>query len=201
MRVFNAIVFRIRRLFGVMSVGRPDVIASRLVTRWIRAQKSCTIESDLQIRGQKNALSCITLGAKCGIDKGCIVWIASEAEATPEVSLGDRVYVGPYCFLGSYATLQIGTDTIIGAYSYLITANHLAEPGMPVQDQGYAAAPIRIGRDVWIGCHVVVLPGVTIGDYAVIGAGAVVNRDVPAGEKWAGVPAKKVGIRQAIKCE
>ncbi len=188
-------MFRIRRLFGVLPVGRGDVLASRRVRRWIRAQKSCTIESDLQICGRKNALSCVTLGTKCGIDKGCIVWIASEAEASPEISLGDRVYVGPFCYLGSYAPLEIGTDTIIGAFSYLITANHRAEPGIPVQDQGYEAAPIRIGRDVWIGCHVVILPGVTIGDHAVIGAGAVVNRDVPAGEKWAGVPAKKIGAR------
>ncbi len=201
MRGLEAIWFRLRRLFGVLPVGRPDVLASRLVRRWIRAQKSCTIESDLQIRGRENALSLVSLGSKCGIDKGCIVWIASEAEANPELSLGDHVYVGPYCFLGSYAPLFIGSDTIIGAYSYLITANHRSEPGMPVHDQGYAAAPIRIGRDVWIGCHVVILPGVTIGDHAVIGAGAVVNRNVPAGEKWAGVPAKKIGIRQAIRCE
>jgi len=48
---------------------------------------------------------------------------------------------------------------------------------------------------VWIGCHVVILPGVTIGDHAVIGAGAVVNKDVPPWEKWGGVPAKKIGMR------
>jgi acetyltransferase-like isoleucine patch superfamily enzyme len=194
-RILDGIAFRIRRLFGRLPLGRPDVLATRLVTRWIRVQKLCTIESDLQIRGSADALRYITLGTKCGIDKGCIIWIASEVAAAPSISLGDRVYVGPYCYLGSYAPLEIGSDTIIGAYSYLITANHRAELGMPVQDQGYEAAPIRIGRDVWIGCHVVILPGVTIGDHAVIGAGAIVNRDVPAGEKWAGVPAKKIGIR------
>jgi acetyltransferase-like isoleucine patch superfamily enzyme len=150
------------------------------------------------VRGRKDALEYVHPGSQCGIDKGCIVWIASEADAKPRLTLGDHVYVGPYCFLGSYAPLFIGRNTIIGGYSYLITANHLDEPGPAVRNQGYRSAPIQIGNDVWIGCHVVILPGVTIGDHAVIGAGAVVNRDVPAGEKWAGVPAKKIGVRVHI---
>jgi len=54
---------------------------------------------------------------------------------------------------------------------------------------------VVIGRDVWIGCHVVVLPGVTIGDHAVVAAGAVVTKSIPSGEMWGGVPAKKIGER------
>ena len=65
-----------------------------------------------------------------------------------------------------------------------------------MREQDYNSNPIKIGRDVWIGCRVTILPGVTIGDHAVVGAGAVVNRDVPAGEKWAGIPARKIGVRR-----
>lgn len=184
-----------RRLLGIAPTGRPDIVDASSMRQWIRQQSSCTIDSDLRIQGRTNALDCISLGTQCGIDKGCIFWIAGEEDASPNLSLGDRVYLGPYCFVGSYAPLTIGDNTIIGSHSYLITANHQCAPGVPVRDQGYDAAPIQIGRDVWLGCHVVVLPGVTIGDHAVIGAGAVVNKDVPAGEKWAGVPAKKIGDR------
>ena len=57
--------------------------------------------------------------------------------------------------------------------------------------QGYRGANIKIGKNVWLGAHVVVLPGVEIGDNAVIGAGAVVIKNVPAGETWLGVPARR----------
>jgi acetyltransferase-like isoleucine patch superfamily enzyme len=57
--------------------------------------------------------------------------------------------------------------------------------------------PAKIGRDVWIGANAVILGGVTIGDGAVIAAGAVVNRDVEAGAVVAGVPAREVRRRAA----
>lgn len=194
-RLWNSLWFRARRLLGVDPTGRPDIVDAASMRRWIRGNLDCTIDSDLRVQGRFDALDRISLGKQCGVDKGCILWIASEEDATPNLSIGNRVYLGPYSFLGSFAPMTIGDDTIIGSHSYLITANHQCVPGTPVRDQGYDAAPIQIGCDVWLGCHVVVLPGVTIGDHAVIGAGAVVNRDVPAGEKWAGVPAKKIGDR------
>ena len=61
-----------------------------------------------------------------------------------------------------------------------------------MRGRGFDGADVQIGTNVWIGCHVVVLPGVTIGDHAIIGAGAVVTKTVPAGETWAGVPARIV---------
>jgi len=195
MRLLGRLSFRIQRLLGIFPVGRCDVVGKASLRRWILGQDGCVIECDLQVRGHRNALDFLRLGSGCAVDKGCIVWIASESEAEPHISLGNRVYIGPYCFLGSFLPLSIGENTIVGAFTYVITANHRAFPGLPVRDQGYESAPITIGKDVWIGCHVVILPGVTIGDHAVIGAGAVVNKDVPPWEKWGGVPAKKIGMR------
>ena len=195
MRILNSLLFRIRRLLGVQPTGRYDTVRSSRIKNWIRRQDNCIIESDLQVRGHDKALDHLSVGARCAIDKGCIFWVASESDSQPRIILGNQVYIGPYCFIGSDQLLSIGENSIIGGFSYLITANHRSDLRMPVQDQGYVSAPIQIGCDVWIGCHVVILPGVTIGDQAIIGAGAVVNRNVPAGEKWAGVPAKKIGSR------
>jgi len=64
-----------------------------------------------------------------------------------------------------------------------------------MRSQAGPESEITIGSDVWLGCHVVVLKGVCIGDGAVVGAGAVVTKSVPEGEIWAGVPAVKIGTR------
>ncbi|NJK38233.1 MAG: acyltransferase [Oscillatoriales cyanobacterium RM1_1_9] len=110
--------------------------------------------------------------------------------------LGNNVYLGRNVYLGVYQPLTIGQNSLIGAYSYLITANHRFEnPDIPIRLQGYTGASIQIGQDVWLGCHVVILPGVTVGDGAVIAAGAVVNKNVPAYEVWGGVPARKLRER------
>jgi acetyltransferase-like isoleucine patch superfamily enzyme len=64
------------------------------------------------------------------------------------------------------------------------------DPNIPIVDQGYVTSPIRIGRDCWIGCNAVILKGVSIGDGAVIAAGAVVTKDVPPRCLAGGVPAR-----------
>ena len=82
---------------------------------------------------------------------------------------------------------------MIGAHTYITTVNHVTRrKDIPYSKQGFEGADVKIGNNVWIGCHVTILPGVTIEDHAIIGAGAVVTRDVPSGETWVGVPAKKI---------
>ena len=63
---------------------------------------------------------------------------------------------------------------------------------IPEQRANLEPAPIHIGKNVWIGANSMVLPGVTIGDGAVIAAGAIVTKDVPANTIFGGIPAKKI---------
>ncbi|MFC7338098.1 acyltransferase [Haloferula chungangensis] len=108
------------------------------------------------------------------------------------ILVGEMTYIGPNCFLGAHRhPLKIGRDCMIGARCYLITANH-ETCAKPYREQGFRGADVVIGDNVWLGCGVVVLPGVNIGDNAVVGAGAVVTKDVPAGETWAGIPARAI---------
>lgn len=127
--------------------------------------------------------------------------MGDECAQQGRITLGENVYVGPYSYLGSCHNLSVGDDTLIGAYSYLITVNHSRErPGVAVASQGFRGGDITIGRNVWLGCHVVILPGVVIGDEATIGAGAVVTKSVPPGETWGGVPAKPLVATGGVRC-
>jgi acetyltransferase-like isoleucine patch superfamily enzyme len=199
MRLYHSVCFRLRRLLGVACPSRPDRIGPGSIRRWRRSLEQCSIDSDLEVRGRRDSLSLISVARAVAIDRNCILWLADEVGAEPGIQLGERVYVGPFSYLGSFHPISIGRETIIGAYSYLISANHGSQRGgLPFRDQAYEGAPIHIGRNVWLGCHVVVLPGVTIGDHAIIGAGAVVTSDVPPGETWGGVPARPLRRAQRL---
>jgi acetyltransferase-like isoleucine patch superfamily enzyme len=193
MFLLRSIAFRVRRLLGYETPARPDLIPCGEVKRWRAKQRNCSIEIDLEVRGRADALARIRIKARAEIDRTCIFWLADEEGADPLIALDHQVYIGPFCYLGSFQPLAIGANTIIGARCYLITGNHRSDrKDVPIRNQGFVGAPIVIGSNVWLGCHVVVLPGVTIGDGAIVGAGAVVTHDIPAGQTWGGVPARRI---------
>lgn len=111
------------------------------------------------------------------------------------IRLGDRVEINNYTIINGNGGVDIGADTLIGPGVKIISYQHAHAADRPIRDQQATAAPIRIGRDVWIGANAVVLAGVSIGDGAVIGAGAVVTRDVPGNAVVAGVPARIIKMR------
>lgn len=81
----------------------------------------------------------------------------------------------------------IGDGTLIGSHVVLATINHGQDPKERADNY---PSPIHIGKNVWIGSHATILPGRTIGDNAIVAAGAVVTKDVPEGAIVGGVPAK-----------
>jgi carbonic anhydrase/acetyltransferase-like protein (isoleucine patch superfamily) len=166
------------------------------IDRWIRqARKTCHVHPSLEMLGRFDP-ALIRLGNGCSIQREVCIWIAEDPAAAPMLTLSDRVYLGRNVFVGSYAPLSLGANTMVGAYSYIITANHRFDRrDIPIIDQGFTGSPTVIGSDVWIGTHVTVLPGVTIGDGAIIGAGSVVTRNIPAYEIWGGVPARFIKHR------
>lgn len=105
------------------------------------------------------------------------------------ISIGARTFVNFNLTALDVAPITIGEDCQIGPNVQLLTPVHPID-AQPRRDRLEAAKPIAIGNNVWLGGGVIVCPGVTIGDNSVIGAGAVVTRDVPANVLAVGNPAR-----------
>jgi acetyltransferase-like isoleucine patch superfamily enzyme len=105
------------------------------------------------------------------------------------IRLGRNVFVNHDCSFLDLCRITIEDDVMIGPKVSLVTENHPLDPN---DRKTVLLKPIVIKRNAWIGAGATVLPGVTIGENAVVAAGAVVNRDVPANSIVAGVPAKVV---------
>lgn len=103
------------------------------------------------------------------------------------ISIGTDVFINSGCHFQDQGGITIGDHSLIGHKVVLATINHDLNPN---NNRINHYAPIHIGQHVWIGSNATVLPGVTIGDWAVIAAGAVVAKDVPAYTVVGGVPAK-----------
>jgi maltose O-acetyltransferase len=105
------------------------------------------------------------------------------------IRLGNRVFLNFNCVVLDVVEVSIGDDTQVGPGVQILAADHPRDAA--VRASGLELGrPVRIGRNVWIGGGAIILPGVTIGDDAVIGAGSVVTRDVPAGVTASGNPAR-----------
>jgi len=128
--------------------------------------------------------------ARCGRD----LTIGPDVTLSRTSVLGDHVTINEHCSLQG---CDIGDHALIAPLCYVVTRNHRFEDlETPIASQGYGEErPPRIGRDVWIGARVMLMPAVTIGDGAVIAAGAVVTRDVPPRAIVGGVPARVLRFR------
>ncbi|MFI0512141.1 acyltransferase [Streptomyces sp. WSLK1-5] len=121
-------------------------------------------------------------------------YIAAHAYVTGELTTGSHCTLNPFTTVRGNVVL--GDGVRVGAHTSLLGFNHSMAPDRPVFRQPLTSRGIRVGDDVWIGSHVVVVDGVTIGDHCVIGAGAVVTRDVPAWSVAAGNPARVLRDRR-----
>lgn len=108
-----------------------------------------------------------------------------------EMRIGDETWIGQQCFFHSAGGLTVGARVGIGPAVRILTSHH-AEAGRatPILKSPVTFAPVVIEDDADLGVGAIVMPGVTIGRGAQIGAGAVVTRDVPAYAIAAGVPAR-----------
>ena len=121
------------------------------------------------------------------VDDSFLLFPPFTTDCGKNIHLGKRIFINSGCRFQDQGGITIGDDTLIGHNVVLATLNHNLQPE---KRANLIPAPIKIGKRVWIGSNSTILPGITIGDNAVIGAGCVVTKDVPAGMVVAGNPAR-----------
>lgn len=149
--------------------------------------RSCYVGPQVSL-GPDNAVArgVVAVGSFCELNQG--------VELNPfggSIRLADRVWIGPYVVIYGHGGVEIGEWSMVSMHATIVSSNH-SIPGMDrrMRWENDVLLPTKIGRDVWIGANAVILGGVTIGDGAVVAAGAVVTKDVERGAIVAGNPAR-----------
>jgi len=110
------------------------------------------------------------------------------------IQIGNNVHIGRNNIIGARRSIILEENVLIGPHVMIGDHSHQYEDvGIPIKLQkATGAGPVRIERDSWIGANVFILPNVTVGRHAVVGANAVVNRDIPAFSVAVGIPAQVI---------
>ncbi len=151
----------------------PPTLMQRLVRRldrWLIEQRRATLMSQF---------------AACG--ENVSIQMPVVINHADHLRVGARVSINAFVHIWALGGVTIGDDTLIASHVAITSLTH--DPHAELFSASSQTRPVVIGRNVWIGTHAVILPGVTIGDGAIIGAGAVVTKDVAPRTVVVGVPA------------
>lgn len=124
------------------------------------------------------------------VDDGFVLIPPFYTTGGSDLAIGRNVFINQNCTIYDLGGVDIGDDVLIGPNVSIITSGHPLEPSQ--RHAAVVAKPIRIERNVWIGSGATIIGGVTVGENSVIGAAAVVTRDVPPNTLVGGNPARVI---------
>lgn len=161
----------------------PELVADRAhAAAWMaRFNPSRTLP-----RPERRALLVEGLGA---VGAGAVIRPPFHCDYGYNIRLGRDVFLNYGCVVLDVVEVVIGDGTQIGPAVQILTADHPRDPAERARGLEWGR-PVTIGRNVWIGGGAIILPGVSVGDDAILGAGSVVTRDVAAGATVTGNPAR-----------
>jgi len=175
--------------------GRGVIIGRNVVfrhPRLISLGDNVTIDDNCLLDGRGAGASGLVLENNVLINRNCMVLAKSGS-----VRFGRRTSIGSNAVIVSMDAVELGEAVLLAGGCYLSAGAYKIDAMLPVMDQeAYTTGPIRIGANTWLGTRVTVLDGVTIGKNAVIGACALVNKDIPDQAVAVGTPAKIIRMRK-----
>lgn len=133
----------------------------------------------------------VRLGERGNLYEGVLL----ETQGPGTITVGEGFVLNRGVVITAFAGVRLGRGVLVGEYTSIRDQDHAIAGAGAIAEQGYEAAPIEIGDDVWIGRGCAILAGVRIGARAVVGANSVVTKDVPSGSIVAGAPARVLGQR------
>ncbi len=138
----------------------------------------------------------VTIGNNCRLEHNIYFHYDGIYSAGQSICIGDNVFIGNNTEFNISDKIIIGNNCLIAAGCRFIDHNHGLEKKSLMRNQIAPKQKINLENDVWLGCNVVVLMGVSIGEGVVVAAGSVVTKSIPPYEIWGGVPAKKISERK-----
>jgi len=137
-------------------------------------------------------LGCILRNILLPYQKGInvTIWDHVQIDSPSKLKIGNNVSVNRGCILHAGGEIEIGNDVLIGPAVIIYSQNHsYRDLSKKIINQGYNTKKVNIGSNVWIAANAIILPGVTIGEGAVVAAGSVVTKDVDPNTIVGGNPA------------
>lgn len=198
----------LRPINSLLSIARQSYYRNRLGA----LGENCIIERGVDLQhpehisiGDSNRIGRnVTLRANTKRNPGIVIGDAVSildsaliASNEGKIIIGERSLLGPFCLIYGNGNVTIGSNVLIAAQTSISTVSHYTDRcDIPINEQGTFCDPIVIEDDVWIGMNTVILQGVRIGRGAIIGAGALVNKSIPAWNIAVGTPVKLIGRRK-----
>ena len=193
-RPYSVLVAAILRMRGV-SVGRNLKILGVPQIRINGGRGSIKIGDNVFIKGSIDLRTGpggrLSIKNNVAIDTMCRFIAANDAVVTVE----EGADLGAFLICNGGTDIRIGKNVLMAGFCYLQSSAHGTAVGVLIKEQHHSYSPISIGDDVWLGGHVSVLAGVTIGDGAIVGAHSVVTKDIDSNTVVAGAPSKLIRPR------
>ncbi len=180
-----------RRLRGPLAIAKKFLVNRPLGLRGMAATSSFL--RPWKIRGRAN----VSVGKRSVIMPGShleAISVYGEQRFQPSITIGNDVYIGRQCFMTATRGLVIGDGSVFGDNVYLGDSLHGTDPtkGLIMRQNLESKGPIVIGDNCFLGYRVAVTPGVTLGEWCVVGANSVVTKSFPPYSMIAGAPARMI---------
>ncbi len=175
----------------------PDSAYFREIHQLKAGNEQLVMEMNSSYHSNQKVLDYLSEISGATIDPSVTISLPFYTDFGKHIRFGKEIFINQNVTFVDLGGIVIEDNVLIGPMSRLITVNHLADP---VTRRGLFLSPIHIKKNAWLGANVTILPGVTVGENAIIAADSTVTKDVPANVIVAGSPAKIIKSIKSKGC-